>query len=114
MAYGAPHHNPERLANMPNGWKGIYRDTKGKLRVAGYTNTQVKAKKLALDVEAQIRSGGWFDPTAGKMTFAEYFEKEWLPTRRGRRTPLSGTALTTTPRSRRPSARSRCVTSPDE
>ena len=88
MAYGTPHHNPERLPNKPNGWKGMYRDPKGKLRVAGYANTQAKAKKLGIDAETEVRRGDWFDEQAGKITFSEYFETQWLPHQIGEKNTL--------------------------
>ena len=31
--------------------------------------------------ETKIRSGGWFDPRAGRMTFSFYVEQQWLPNR---------------------------------
>lgn len=67
----------------PGRWRGRYRDTEGRVHTAGYANTERKAEKLAEDEEAKIRAGKWFDPTVGKVTFSEYFEKQWLPNRTG-------------------------------
>ena len=62
-------------------WRGMYQDANGKSRSAGSSTSKREAKRMAEEEEAKIRSGIWFDPAAGKMTFGEYFEEHWLPNR---------------------------------
>lgn len=68
-----------------NGYRGVYRAPTGaKTKTKTY-----KSRKLALqaaqDEEARLRSGTWFDPGAGRVTFADYFESQWYPNRQGER-----------------------------
>jgi hypothetical protein len=62
-------------------WRGSYRDPNGKVRHAGSSRLKKEALALAQEEEAKLRHGTWFDPAAGKVTFAEYFETQWLPHR---------------------------------
>lgn len=63
-----------------NVWVGYYREP-GKPRKirAGSAKTKLAAERLGQDQEAKIRGGLWHDPTAGSMTFSQYFEQHWLP-----------------------------------
>jgi integrase len=67
------------------GHRGVYfvKDEDGVRRKK--TTPTVRSKKAALqaarDREAEVRSGTWFDPAAGRGTFADYFEHQWLPNR---------------------------------
>jgi integrase len=68
------------------GYRGRYRDSVGETRDvrdgAGkiiYVASRKRARELALDEEAKIRAGTWWDPTAGAITFSDYFENHWRP-----------------------------------
>lgn len=61
--------------------RGCYRDATGKKHYTPWTNLKREAKQAAQEEEAKIRAGTWVDPTAGKLTYSEYFEKHWLPNR---------------------------------
>lgn len=68
------------------GWRGRYRDQQhlvhdvrddeGKVR---YFPKKKEAKQAALDEEARIWAGTWWDPQIGAITFADYFEHHWRP-----------------------------------
>lgn len=62
-------------------YRGMYRDPAGKLKSAGWSDSKREAKALAQAQELKMRSGDWHDPDAGKVTFADYFEHQWLPNR---------------------------------
>jgi integrase len=62
-------------------YRGMYRDTEGKLRSAGWSTSKREAKALAQAQELKIRAGKWHSPDAGKETFSDYFEHMWLPNR---------------------------------
>ncbi|MCL8026019.1 tyrosine-type recombinase/integrase [Nocardioides bruguierae] len=65
------------------GWRGGYRDPDGRTRHTGTFKTKRAAKAAGDDAEGKIRAGKWIDPTAGKVTFATYFETIWYPNRGG-------------------------------
>jgi len=71
----------ERISSR--GWRARYRDGEGQIHTAGYASTERKALLLGQGQEASIRAGTWFDPNAGKVTFADYFEKQWVGNRVG-------------------------------
>lgn len=62
-------------------YRGCYRDASKRKRTAGWSHSKREALKLAQAEEVKIRQGLWQDPTAGRMTFSEYFETHWLPNR---------------------------------
>ena len=62
-------------------WVGRYRDEAGKQRSTARVSTKKEALQLAHAEEMKIRQGEWNDPTAGSITFREYFEVHWLPHR---------------------------------
>lgn len=62
-------------------YRGRYRDETGAVRSAGTATSKRAAKKLAEEKESEIRRGVWHDPRAGDITFAEYFEQHWMPSR---------------------------------
>lgn len=63
-------------------WYARYTDPSGrKRRVAGSFTSKRAAKQAATVEEAKIRRREWRDPDVGKMTFSEYFEEHWLPSR---------------------------------
>lgn len=69
-----------------NGWRGVYDIPvpEGAKRAQRKTKTHAKKKDAlqeALDQEAAIRGGTWFDDRPGKMTFSTYFEQHWKPNR---------------------------------
>jgi hypothetical protein len=62
--------------------RGRYRDVYGKPKsVSGSFPSKRAAVKAAQDEEAKIRAGTWVDPDLGKITFSDYFENQWIPSR---------------------------------
>ncbi|MBA2443924.1 MAG: hypothetical protein H0V49_01150 [Nocardioidaceae bacterium] len=64
-------------------YRGRYRDPQGRAKTAGKSTSKREAIKMAQDEEHKLRSGTWLDPNAGRITFSEYFEKQWLPNKTG-------------------------------
>lgn len=64
-------------------YRGRYRDPLGRAKTAGGSTSKREAIRMAQDEEHELRSGTWLDPKAGRITFSEYFEKQWLPNKTG-------------------------------
>lgn len=79
----------EKAVRPGSGWRGRYRDSRGRSRTAGYAPTAREAVKLARDQETRLRDGAWVDPQAGRMTFSVYVENHWLPNRVAERSTLA-------------------------
>ncbi|MDO8108320.1 tyrosine-type recombinase/integrase [Isoptericola sp. b441] len=60
---------------------GMYRDPEGRTRSAGVFASERAARSAARGAEERVRRQEWIDPGAGKITFAEYAEHIWLPSR---------------------------------
>src|SRR6266498_2059458 len=58
-----------------------YRDPEGRLRSAGTFSSRRAAERAANREEAKVREGAWHDHTRGQVTFAEYVETVWLPSK---------------------------------
>ena len=55
------------------GFRGVYRGpSSAKLKTKTYKSRK-QALQAAQDEEARLRSRTWFDPAAGRVTFADYF-----------------------------------------
>lgn len=65
------------------GWRGVYRAPDGTRPKTDIYPSKKKAMEAAQDQEAEIRAGTWFNPLAGRITFSDYFEKQWYPNRQG-------------------------------
>ncbi len=65
-------------------YRGRYRDAMGRPKTAGKSTSKREAIKMAQDEEHKLRFGTWVDPNAGRVTFSEYFEEQWLPNKTGR------------------------------
>src|SRR4051794_21140549 len=58
-----------------------YRDPEGRQRSAGTYATRRAAERAAHREEAKVRDGAWHDHSRGQVTFAEYVETVWLPSK---------------------------------
>lgn len=55
----------------------------GRPKTAGKSTSKREAIKMAQDEEHKLRFGTWVDPNAGRVTFSEYFEEQWVPDKTG-------------------------------
>lgn len=62
-------------------YQGRYRDPFGAKRTIGTFDTQSAALRAAVRAENSVIDGTWIDPRAGRITFQEYAENVWLPSR---------------------------------
>ncbi len=58
-----------------------YRDPEGRQRSAGTFSSRRAAERAANREEAKVRDGAWHDHSRGEVTFAEYVETVWLPSK---------------------------------
>src|SRR4051794_4780848 len=58
-----------------------YRDPEGRQRSAGTYSSRRAAERAAHREEAKVRDGAWHDHSRGQITFAEYVETVWLPSK---------------------------------
>jgi integrase len=58
-----------------------YRDAEGVQRSAGTFASRRAAERAANREEAKVRDGTWHDHSRGQVTFAEYVETVWLPSK---------------------------------
>jgi len=62
-------------------YTAMYRDPFGRTRSAGTFGSERDALGAALRQDDNTLSGQWLDPAAGRVTFKEYAEEVWLPSR---------------------------------
>lgn len=60
---------------------GAYRDPDGRTRSAGTHLRESEALKAAFAAEERVTRQDWLDPVAGRVSFAEYAQNVWLPSR---------------------------------
>jgi integrase len=58
-----------------------YRDPEGRQRSAGTYSSRRAAERAGNREEAKVRDGAWHDHSRGQVTFAEYVETVWLPSK---------------------------------
>ncbi len=58
-----------------------YRDPEGRTRSAGTYSSRRAAERAGNREEAKVREGAWHDHSRGEVTFAEYVETVWLPSK---------------------------------
>jgi integrase len=58
-----------------------YRDPEGRQRSAGTFSSRRAAERAGNREEAKVRDGSWHDHSRGQVTFAEYVETVWLPSK---------------------------------
>lgn len=58
-----------------------YHDPEGRQRSAGTFSSRRAAERAANREEAKVRDGAWHDHSRGQVTFAEYVETVWLPSK---------------------------------
>jgi integrase len=59
----------------------MFRDPYGRTRSAGTFATSREAERAAGRQDDSVANGTWIDPAAGRITFQEYAEEIWLPSR---------------------------------
>jgi integrase len=62
-------------------YAALYRDPSGRTRSAGTFVARRDAQHAARRAESAVESGAWFDRTAGRVTFRDYVEQMWWPSR---------------------------------
>jgi integrase len=62
-------------------YKAKYRDPAGRQRSAGTFSSRAAAVAAAHEAASSIRHGAWVDPTGMKVTFEDYVEHAWWPSR---------------------------------
>src|SRR5450756_3234800 len=68
----------------------MYRDPSGHQRSAGTFTSERAALRAARRAESKVETGGWIDQASGRITFREYVEQVWLPSRHVEVSTLAG------------------------
>lgn len=76
MAWVIERHGPRGTSFM-----AVYRDPDGSQRSAGIHPTRRGALRAAQREEDKIGEGRWHDAALGAVTFKNYVEKDWLPSK---------------------------------
>lgn len=58
-----------------------YRDPAGTKRTAGTYASNREAVKAGRRADGRVEDGTWINPAAGRVTFRDYVEQTWLPSR---------------------------------
>jgi hypothetical protein len=58
-----------------------YRDPEGRQRSAGTYSSRRAAERAGNREEAKVRGGDWHDHSRGQVTFADYVQTVWLPSK---------------------------------
>ena len=58
-----------------------YRDPEGRTRSAGTYSSRRAAERAGNREEAKVREGSWHDHSRGQVTFADYVQTVWLPSK---------------------------------
>ena len=58
-----------------------FRDPNGMTRTAGTYSSRREALKAGRRVDGRVEDGIWIDPSAGRITFRDYVEQTWWPSR---------------------------------
>ena len=68
----------------------MYRDPSGRQRSAGTFTSERSALRAARRSESKVETGGWIDHASGRITFRDYVEHVWLPSRQVEVSTLAG------------------------
>jgi len=72
-----------RVRQRANGpmFTALYRDPSGQQRSAGTFRSERAALRAGRRAESSVETGGWIDQASGRITFGDYVEHVWLPSR---------------------------------
>jgi len=63
------------------GYTATYRDPSGRGRSAGTFKSRREAERAGRRAETKVEDGSWLDRAAGRITFHDYVEQVWWPSR---------------------------------
>jgi integrase len=76
-----PSVRPRVTADGRRRYVALYRDPTGRQRSAGTFATDRQAERAAHRSESTVETGAWISASAGRVTFGDYVEQVWLPSR---------------------------------
>ncbi len=85
-----PSVRPRVTADGRRRYVALYRDPTGKQRSAGTYATERLAERASHRAESKVETGSWIRPSAGRITFRDYVEDIWLPSRQVEVSTLAG------------------------
>ena len=85
-----PSVRPRVTADGRRRYVALYRDPMGTQRSAGTYATKRQAERASHRAESTVEMGSWIRPSAGRITFRDYVEKVWLPSRHVEVSTLAG------------------------
>ena len=76
-----PSVRPRLTADGRRRYVALYRDPTGRQRSAGTFATERQAERAAHRSESTVETGAWISTAAGRITFRDYVQQVWLPSR---------------------------------
>ena len=76
-----PSVRPRSTADGRRRYVALYRDPTGRQRSAGTFATERQAERAAHRSESTVETGAWISTAAGRITFRDYVQQVWLPSR---------------------------------
>ena len=76
-----PSVRPRLTADGRRRYVALYRDPTGRQRSAGTFATERQAERAAHRSESTVETGAWISSAAGRVTFRDYVQQVWLPSR---------------------------------
>jgi len=76
-----PSVRPRVTADGRRRYVALYRDPTGRQCSAGTFATERQAERAAHRSESTVETGAWISASAGRITFRDYVEQVWLPSR---------------------------------
>ena len=70
-----------RIRSDGTKYTALYRDPSGRQRSAGTFSSRREAERAGRQAEGAMDSGSWVDRSAGRISFADYVERVWWPSR---------------------------------
>ena len=76
-----PSVRPRSTADGRRRYVALYRDPTGRQRSAGTFATERQAERAAHRSESTVETGAWISTAAGRITFRDYVQQVWIPSR---------------------------------
>ena len=85
-----PSVRPRITSDGQRRYVALYRDPTGKQRSAGTFASERAALRAGRRAESKVETGGWIDQASGRVTFRDYVQNVWIPSRHVEVSTLAG------------------------
>lgn len=73
--------NRRRVEDGSWRYTAVFRDPAGRQRSAGTFRTRHEGERAGTAAEIRMAEGSWVERQAGRITFTDYVERHWWPSR---------------------------------